>query len=111
MKERPTKKTLTITLDWELYEFFVNYAKAERVPMTSILRTYILSLKRAHESEGKLLIVGNEKTTDEPPQTCQICGERPGQTVSEYGEKKWVCYGCQNEQELLSGNKHRPVRY
>ncbi len=58
------------------------------------------------EHQDKLLIV--DKNTKP---LCQACEERPGQTVSKFGDKQWVCHSCENEAELLAGNTHRPVRY
>jgi len=52
---KPAKKSLTIQLDRELYEFFVKYAEEERDTMAGILRKHILDLKRANAKE--LLIV------------------------------------------------------
>ena len=51
------KKTLTVQLDTELYEFFAKYAKDERDTMAGILRKHILELKRAEELRKKDLLI------------------------------------------------------
>lgn len=46
---KPDKKTLTVSLDMELYNFFVKHAERERRTMAGILREHILTLKRQQE--------------------------------------------------------------
>jgi len=54
MKKRgrkPGKTTVTVDLDKELYEFFKEYANAERDTMAGILRRFILDLLKQSLSE------------------------------------------------------------
>lgn len=51
MPKKTDKKTLTVQLDKELYEFFTKYAEEERDSMAGIIRKHILDLKRASEQQ------------------------------------------------------------
>ena len=55
---KPGKKSITLQLDKELYDFFSEYADEERDTMAGMLRKHVLELKRAEElRKQKLLIV------------------------------------------------------
>jgi len=47
---KPGKKSITMELDRELYDFFSEYAEKERDTMAGILRRYILSLMKQQQA-------------------------------------------------------------
>jgi predicted transcriptional regulator len=52
MDNNDKKRWFNIRLDEDLYQFLKQYAETERIPMSTIIRQYILKLKReASESQ------------------------------------------------------------
>ena len=47
---KPGKKSITMELDRELYEFFRDYAEKERDTMAGILRRHILDLMKQQQA-------------------------------------------------------------
>lgn len=49
---KPGKKSITMEVDRELYEFFKEYADKERDTMAGILRRHILDLMKRQAAES-----------------------------------------------------------
>jgi len=63
MSHNNRKRWFNIRLDEDLYQFLKQYAETERIPMSTIIRQYILKLKRdVSESQAGSSLKSQEGT-------------------------------------------------